>query len=111
MRDHSMEAAASATSCLLRLVWILFGHGALYLALGLIAASDAPLPSHLDAIAAAAIVLTLGARYLDIAHHRGLTVYGDPASLWHWRRHALVLLGLAVPAWLLVHRFAGSPVL
>lgn len=91
-------------------MWILVGHGALYLALGMIAANEAPLPSHLDGIAAAAIAVILGARYLDIAHHGGTTVYGDPATLWHWRRHALVLLGLTAPAWLLAHWLAGSPV-
>jgi hypothetical protein len=111
MQDHSVEASSSAMSCLLRLVWILVGPGALYLALGMIAANGAPLPSHFDAIAAAAIAVILGTRWLDITRHGGRTVYGEPATLWHWRRHALMLLGLAVPVWLLVHRLAGSSVI
>ena len=112
MQDRATEssppaaATASVESCLLRIVWILVGNGALYLALGMIAADSAPLPSYLDAIAAAAVVVVLGARYLDITRHGGLTVYGDPAGLWHWRRHAAVLLGVTVPAWLLAHAIA-----
>ena len=111
MHDHLREPPSSPSSCLLRIVWILVGNGALYLALGSIAAYKAPLPSYLDAIAAASIVVILGARFLDITRHGGRTVYGEPAGLYHWRRHAVMLLGIAVPAWLLAHRVAGSSVL
>lgn len=108
MQDHVTGGSSSAASCLLRLGWIIVGNGALYLALGTIAAKKASLPSYLDVIAVAAIVLILGARFLDITRHSGLTIYGEPAGLHHWRRHALMLLGIAVPAWLLAHWVAGG---
>jgi len=107
MENQRTEVSPAPAGCLLRLLWMFVGHGALYLALGTIAATRAPLPSYLDGIAGASIVLILGLRYLDITRFAGSTAQGEPATLADWRRHAVWLIGVTIPIWLLAHWFAG----
>jgi hypothetical protein len=48
----------------------------------------------------AAIVI---ARYVDVVHLRGLTMYGQPATHRHWRRHTLLLVPFWGVVWLSLH--------
>jgi hypothetical protein len=50
--------------------------------------------------AAAALVL---ARYLDIKFYSGSTATGQPASMAHWRKYAVVLLICLAAVWTLAH--------
>ena len=108
MQNQTAENAPAPAGCLLRLLWLVLGNGALYVTLGTIVATRAPLPSYLDVFAGAAVLFILGLRYLDITRFGGTTLQGDPATMRHWRRHALTLIGLATPAWLLAHAVTGS---
>jgi hypothetical protein len=102
------SASPAPAGCLLRMFWMLAGPGALYLSLILIGARSAPLPSYLDACAAAAVILTIAARRLDITRFAGKTGDGEPATLAHWRRHAVVLTAVAALSWALAHLVAGN---
>lgn len=103
-----VSSAPAPAGCLLRLFWMLVGHGILYLSLVLIATRHAPLPSYLDAIAGAAVLAMIGARRLDIVRFGGRTVQDEPATVADWRRFALLLTGVAAASWLLAHFVAGN---
>jgi hypothetical protein len=98
----------AAAGCLLRLFWILAGNAAIYLALATIAATKPPLPSSLDFVVGITLILMIAARWLDITRNDGRTVSGEPATLRHWRRHAVMLVGATLAAWSLAHLIAGS---
>ena len=84
------------------------GNGALYLSLVLIPVSRAPLPSYLDVIAVLAVVIMIVARRFDITHFGGRTMSDEPATLTHWRRYAVLLVVMAMLAWLLAHFSGGN---
>jgi len=108
MENQTSVATPSPAGCLLRLVWMIAGNGALYLSLVMIPVTGAPLPSYLDTIAALAVVVMIVARRFDITHFEGRTMNDEPATLVHWRRHAASLVATATLAWLLAHLFAGN---
>jgi hypothetical protein len=41
----------------------------------------------------------IGTRYVDIVRYQGLTADGQPATMAHFRRYAIVLLATAVALW------------
>ena len=51
-------------------------------------------------ITAGALIL---ARYLDVKFWNGLTFAGEPASMKHWQRYAVILLIGSTIAWVLSH--------
>lgn len=106
---HTPDAPPIAPAgCLLRLVWSIAGSGAIYLALATIGATRAPLPSGLDFIVGITLILMLAARWVDITRCNGRTLHDEPATLWHWRRYAVLLVGSTLAAWTLAHLIAGS---
>lgn len=94
--------------CLLRLIWIVAGNGAIFLSLAMIIATKAPLPSSLDVIVGIAAVVNLAARWLDVTRCAGRTLSNEPATLQHWRRYAALLVGVTLAAWSFAHLVAGS---
>jgi hypothetical protein len=67
--------------------------------------------SGLDIAFWAIVVALIILRYIDITRMNGLTSEGEPASLQHWRRYALLLLLIAGGVWVLAHgvtRFLAS---
>lgn len=108
MENQKSESTPTPAGCLLRMVWMVAGNGALYLSLVLIGLSRAPLPSYLDVIAVLAVALMIVARRFDITHFQGRTASNEPATLSHWRRYVLSLVTTAALAWLLAHLIAGN---
>ncbi len=56
-----------------------------------------------DAIFWAAAATLLVARFLDIGWYRGTTASGEPATMAHWRRYAVLLLLVSVGLWAGAH--------
>lgn len=108
MENTTSVATPSPAGCLLRMVWMLAGNGALYLSLVMIVMTGAQLPSYLDVIAILAVVLMIVTRRLDITHFAGRTMGDEPATLAHWRRHTVLLVASATMAWLFAHYIAGN---
>ena len=108
MENQTSVATPTPAGCLLRLVWMLAGNGALYLSLVMIATTGAPLPSQYDAIALLAVVLIVVARRLDITRFGGRTASGEPATLGHWRRHTLGVCVATTLSWVLAHFIARN---
>jgi hypothetical protein len=54
------------------------------------------------------VLLMLVARYVDIVRFRGVTAYGEPATMVHWRRYALGLIVGSISVWVLMHGIAHA---
>lgn len=100
--------SVAPAGCLLRMFWIVVGNGAIYLSLATIAANKPPLPSSLDFVVGITLVLMIAARWFDVARCDGRTLSNEPATLHHWRRYAVSLVGVTAAAWSLAHLIAGS---
>lgn len=92
---------------LLRLVWMLGGPAAIYVALALVAVRGDAFPSTLDLVVWGAVALVLAVRWIDVVHCRGQTAQGDPATLAHWRRFAVLVVLIAAAGSALAHSLAG----
>jgi len=85
--------------CLARLFWMLIGNLCLLLCAKVISDGAAYALGPADLVFWAIIVLLMAVRYLDIRRFGGLTAWGQPASLGHWRRYAALLLIFALLLW------------
>jgi len=95
----------SAVGCLARLTWLLVGNFALGFCSVLIALG----PSGLG-LADIALWLCAGvvvaARWIDLTKYAGTTAEGAPATLAHWRRHAIIIGGATSSLWIAAHAIA-----
>ncbi len=96
----------SPARCLLRLFWMMIGNLIVLFCASCIAQQGSSLLSVADAFYWAAVGSLLLVRYVDIRYAFGLTAYGDPASMAHWRRYAAALLVVSTGLWLAVHAIA-----
>lgn len=102
--SHPTPAPAG---CLLRLFWMLVGNAIVYGSLAMIAMNGEPFPSPLDAVAWVTVALIVLARRVDITRHAGTTASGEPATLAHWRRYAVIVVLVAAAATIVAHAIAG----
>jgi hypothetical protein len=59
-----------------------------------------------DAVFWATAGLVIAVRYLDIKRFHGQTVTSQPATMAHWRRYAVFMLGISLVIWSLAHVMA-----
>jgi hypothetical protein len=88
--------------CLLRLFWMMIGNGVLFLVGVQLIQSDQHL-SGLDAAFWLILLLTVGARFIDIRYFAGTDGFGVPSTLSDWRRYAIKMVSLAGIVWLVMH--------
>jgi len=101
--DHKYDPPAG---CFLRLFWMMIGNVLLlFCAFGIVQHRSTVL-SIADAFYWASVGCLLAARYVDIRYAQGLTANGDPATMTHWRRYAVLLVPVASGIWLIVHAIA-----
>ncbi len=92
--------------CLLRFFWMTIGNViVLFCAYGIIQHRSGVL-SIADAFYWASVGCLLVVRYVDIRYLKGLTADGDPASMVHWRRYAVLLGVAATVLWFVAHGIA-----
>lgn len=106
--DVPPAKSESAVGCLVRIVWMLLGNAALAFAAMRIAMGRGFRWSAADtaywAIAAGLVLL----RLVDVSVLKGQTVTGEAATLAHWRRYALILLGTATLVWGTAHGYSWT---
>jgi hypothetical protein len=95
----------NASGCLIRLVWMLLGNIIWAVSAISIAMHSSSL-SVADAIFWATVAGLIGVRHIDIARFGGQTASGQPATLSHWRRYAIMLVVLSFAVWIVVHAIA-----
>ncbi len=104
MEDRSHSPHSSALGLLCRLFWIFIGNGILFvLALKIImpGTRSSMLVDVLFGVTIAALVLS---RYVDIRFCAGETAEGgEPATLIHWKRYAVKLVGFSLGLWIVAH--------
>ena len=98
------QAQASGMGAILRLWWMFLGNAVflfsgLYIAVG----GRGWRLSLVDVVFWAATVSLLFARFLDISWYRGSTSTGEPTTMAHWRRYAVLLLVISVALWVGAH--------
>jgi hypothetical protein len=96
----------SSLGCLARLFWVLLGNVALGISAIEVSKSPGGRFSAGDFLFWAIVVALLCVRYADIKLLGGQTATGQPASMGHWRRYAVLLVGVSLCLWLLVHGLA-----
>lgn len=105
---HDAEKAETnnIAALFLRLFWMFLGIMGLMLCVLRILHNRETFFSAADAVYVLLVPLLIGARYLDVTRFRGTTTYGEPATLVHWRRYAVVLLASSAVIWCAAHAIA-----
>jgi hypothetical protein len=82
---------------------MLAGNAIIYSVLATIALNGLPFPAVLDGVVWITVVLMIWARRVDIVEHQGTTASGEPATLAHWRSHAVMLVLVTAAASVVAH--------
>ena len=101
MHPNSDSATTATGGLFIRLFWMAGGN-VLMVAFTLAIVNSEGF-SWRDAALWASAGLALGARYIDIARGTGETTEGQPATMRHWRRHAVFLIVVAACLTALAH--------
>jgi hypothetical protein len=104
--SESESKRGSALGCSARLFWMVLGNVALAISGFEICKSRGDRLSAGDLLFWAIVILLVSVRYLDIRFLGGQTATGQPASMGHWRRHAVLLVGASLCLWFLAHGIA-----
>ncbi len=104
--DQIATPQAHASGCLTRLTWMLFGNLVLFFSALALTNNYGFYLSWADLALWAAVVVMIGARYLDIKRLGGLTAGGEPANMGHWRRYALIMVAVGAVLWIGGHLLA-----
>lgn len=90
----------SLAGCLPRIVWLGVGNIALILAALMIYKSAGWTIA--DLVFGIVVAVLIGTRYVDIVRYRGTTADGQPATMTHFRRYVIALLGTAMALWVMM---------
>lgn len=104
-KQDSLPNEENASGCFVRLVWMLLGN--IVLAISAISiAKHSSLLSAADAVFWGTVVVLIWVRHIDVARLHGQTAAGQPATMAHWRRYAILLVSLSSLLWIVVHAIA-----
>jgi hypothetical protein len=95
------------SGCLVRLFWMFLGNVVLLFSAKAISDREAYALSIADLVFWGFVLALIIIRRVDISKLGGLTAAGQPASMVHWRRYAIVLLVLALVLWGSAHGIAA----
>lgn len=100
------EGATRVSGLALRLFWMFLGNAALGMSAIVILNGTGGALSAADAVYAVFVPLLIGVRYVDITRYNGVTAYGQPATIAHWKRYAAVLVVGSAGVWGACHAAA-----
>jgi len=93
----------TGSGCLIRMLWFLVAHAVLLLSAAIIVAQHSKFFSPVDAVFCGAVIFAVVIRYLDIRFFCGATGTGNPATMRHWRRYAILLILVSLIVWAAAH--------
>ena len=100
-QDDRPTTTMSGRAALARAYWMLLGNVPLMFLVAMIGSRKFASPL-IPSIAYFLVVLSvIIVRYVDIRYLNGRTADDEPATLAHWRRHALILIIGSFCAWLI----------
>ena len=103
MQDQK-ETGPGGAGCLVRIYWMLFGHGIVWFVMASIFTKRPKIPSAYDLVYWLLVGFIVLARYIDIRYQNGQLAYGEgAATLKHWRRYAVLLVIAYLLAWVAAH--------
>ena len=106
-QNNPLSGETSASGCLIRLCWMIFGNMALFFGAIYIWHNKSSFFSLVDVVFWSIVLLLIVIRYLDIRKLKGLTMKGDePATMAHWWRYAGVLILVSLLLWGAAHGLA-----
>jgi len=105
-RPQNDSKQDQGSGCLTRLSWMIFGNAALAICIVQIASHTGGFLSAADAVFWGVIPALIWLRHFDITRMGGRTASGEPATLSHWKRYAVLLLAFALAAWAAAHAVA-----
>jgi hypothetical protein len=100
---NTSDQSPAQAGCLLRLFWMIVGNAIVYGSLAYVALNKLAFPGVLDIVVWLTVVLTIVARRVDITRWQGTTASGEPATLEHWRRYAVIVVLVAAAASAVAH--------
>jgi len=108
LSPKAQEAPAINTmsGCLVRLCWMAFGNCVLVYSALFILQNSRSFLSAADAVFWAVLAAVIAVRYVDIKRFHGQTVTCEPATMAHWRRYVMFMLGISFVIWSLAHVMA-----
>jgi hypothetical protein len=101
-RANPSDGRTNTLGSVARIYWMLLGYGILGL-IGATIAKSGPLLSLRDVGYWAVAVSIVAVRYVDVAYLHGTTAEGEPSTIVHWRRYAVVLMLVAIAVWGAAH--------
>lgn len=99
-RSVDGQSPSEPTGCLpvvLRITWLMWGNFALLACAALVAQGIVPIVSDLLFFLMAGGLIAV--RYVDITQFKGETSDGEPATLAHWRRYAIMMVVTSAALW------------
>ena len=100
MANH--EDSPGGLQVLLRLYWMFFGNAILMFLIVFLLEKQPGFPAICDVAYVVTLTTLIAGRYVDIRFQNGHTADGTPATMWHWRRYAMIVGSVALSGWLLV---------
>jgi hypothetical protein len=103
--NQPIDKQRGISAILARPFWMFFGNFILLIStVNIIVGENKPSRTS-DLIFWGAVVAMVIVRFLDIKFLDGLTATGQPASIKHWRRYAIVLAVISAAIWTAAHLF------
>jgi hypothetical protein len=106
MSEHNNQTTiknSSAAGLLTRLFWMLLGNAILLISgVSILQYQDRGFHTA-DVIFWITTAVLIVVRYFDVKLWDGATCTGNPATMAHWRRYAVILLGCAGAIWAVLH--------
>ena len=93
----------TGSGCLIRMLWLLAVPAVLLLSAAVIVQQHRKPFTAADAVFFGTVILAAVIRYLDIRFFGGATETGDPATMHHWRRYAILLILVSLIVWVAAH--------
>ena len=106
MKESPSSQSPEQVGCMgfiLRSLWLMVGNVGLAVVALFIILNHPPIFSLYDLLFWAIVVLLIIVRYIDIAYFHGGDQYGDPATMKHWRKYAVLLPAISLVMWSLSH--------
>ena len=109
MNETKSSQSPEQVGCMgfiLRTLWLMLGNMGLAVIAIFIIMNHLPLFSLYDLLFWVVVVLLIIVRYVDIAYLHGGDQYGDPATMKHWRKYAVLLPAISLVMWAIAHGVA-----
>ena len=108
-QDARTPTTMSGSAALARAYWMLLGNVPLMFLVVMIGSRKFASPL-IPSIAYFLVVLSvIIVRYADIRYWNGTTADDQPATMAHWRRHAVILISLSSCAWVIAFLIGQHP--